>query len=232
MNRLLAIQLLMTQKKLKNYIEIGVFNGHIFFRIKSFFKIAIDPDFTFTKARILGKIILNPFNLFNKYFKKTSDAFFENDAKSVFGDKKIDIALVDGMHEFAFSTRDVEHILERLNENGVIIMHDCNPLTPEAACSFNEWQNRNFSGTWNGDVWKTILYLQCCRADLDVFVLDCDHGLGVVSKSKGHHQQTSSFNYSKQEIDQLTYNDFNANRVAYLNLKSADYFYDYFHLKI
>ena len=229
MNRLLAIQLLMTQKNLKNYVEIGVFNGHIFFRIKSFFKIAIDPDFTFSKFRIFGKIILNPYNLFNQYFKTTSDDFFKNNAPNVFRDKKIDIALVDGMHEFAFATRDVEHILERMNDNGVIIMHDCNPLTFEAACTFKEWENRNFSGTWNGDVWKTILYIQSCRTDLDVFVLDCDHGLGVVTKSK-KHDKTSPFHFSMEEIDRLTYDDFNANRTAYLNLKSADYFYEYFQL--
>ena len=77
MNRLKAIQLLMKYKQLKNYLEIGVFNGHIFFRIKSKLKIAVDPDFTFDKLRIFGKIILNPLNIYNKYFKKTSDLFLK-----------------------------------------------------------------------------------------------------------------------------------------------------------
>jgi|YelNatPaOPRAMG01_1025707.scaffolds.fasta_scaffold00994_22 hypothetical protein len=229
MNRLLAITLLMKHKKLKNYVEIGVFNGHIFFRIKSFFKIAIDPSFRFTKFRVLGKMILNPYNIFNQYFKMASDVFFEKYAQKVFQTKKIDIALVDGMHEFEYALRDVNNIVENMNPNGVIIMHDCNPLTSEAACTFKEWEERSFSGTWNGDVWKTILYIQCCRKDLNVFVLDCDHGLGIITKSNEQHQ-TFPFQYTKEEIEGLTYNDFNANRVDYLNLKPSSYFYEYFDL--
>ncbi|MDE3125684.1 MAG: class I SAM-dependent methyltransferase [Bacteroidota bacterium] len=229
MNRLSAIHLLMTQKKFKNYVEIGVFNGHIFFKIKSFFKIAIDPDFKFRKLRVVGKLFLNPYNFFNQYFQTSSDQFFEKNAPNVFRNKTIDIALIDGMHEFAFATRDVLNILKYMNTNGVIIMHDCNPITVEAACSFKEWETRHFKGIWNGDVWKTILYIQSFRKDLYVFVLDCDHGLGVITKLKDP-QKVTRFQYSKQEIEQLTYEDFNANRTAYLNLKPVDYFFEYFQL--
>ena len=63
MNRLDVIQALMTQKGLKNYLEIGVENGHIFFRIKSRFKVAVDPKFIFDASRRFGKALLNPYNL-------------------------------------------------------------------------------------------------------------------------------------------------------------------------
>ena len=228
MNRLKAIRLLMKHKNLKNYLEIGVFNGHIFFRIKSKFKIAVDPDFTFDKLRILGKIILNPLNIFNKYFKKTSDHFFSNDAALLLSNTKVDISLIDGMHEYDFSNRDVENVLEYLSKEGVIIMHDCNPLTKEAACSFEQWKQRDFEGTWNGDVWKTILYLQCTRQDVQVFVLDCDHGLGFVTKT---NEPSKLLPYTKEQIQALTYEDFDKNRNEFINLKSPDYFYDYFKIK-
>jgi len=35
MNRITVIRTLMRQKNLKNYLEIGVFNGHVFFRVRS-----------------------------------------------------------------------------------------------------------------------------------------------------------------------------------------------------
>ena len=97
MNRLDVIQALMRQKGLKNYLEIGVENGHIFFRIKSNVKVAVDPNFIFDASRRFGKVILNPYNLHNQYFEKTSDAFFSQDAARVFSENKIQLALIDGM---------------------------------------------------------------------------------------------------------------------------------------
>src|SRR5665647_3314066 len=96
MERVTLIQSLMKQKGLKNYLEIGVFNGHVFFRVKSNFKIAVDPEFAFDTLRKIGKNFVNPYNLFNKYFAKTSDDFFAQDAPRLFAQKKVEIALVDG----------------------------------------------------------------------------------------------------------------------------------------
>lgn len=223
----MIIQALMKGKKLKNYLEIGVFNGHIFFRVKSNFKVAVDPDFRFSKSRKIGKTILNPYNIYNNYFNKTSDDFFAQDAPEVFARKKIEISLIDGMHEYAFALRDVENTLQYLADDGVILLHDCNPLNSESACSFADWKARNFAGVWNGDVWKTILHLQCLRNDLNVFVLDCDHGLGIVTKAK----PAQTLHYTQAEIAQFSYHDFNNCRQEWLNLKPADYFYEYFGLR-
>ena len=68
MDREQVILQLMREKKLKNYLEIGVFNGHIFFRVKSSFKVAVDPFFRFGTGRKILKTILNPANLNNQYF--------------------------------------------------------------------------------------------------------------------------------------------------------------------
>lgn len=220
------MQALHSQKKLKNYLEIGVFNGHIFFRMASNFKVAVDPEFQFDALRKIGKTILNPYNIFNQYFEKTSDAFFQEDAPRVFANKKVELSLIDGMHEYDFALRDIENTLRYLDKNGVIVIHDCNPLTKDAACSFAEWKARNFTGTWNGDVWKAILHLRSLRSDLNAFVLDCDHGLGVVTY--GAPERKLSF--TPDQIKQFTYEDFNKNRAEWLNLKPADYFYKHFGL--
>ena len=81
MNRLDIIKSLIAQKNLKNYLEIGVENGHNFFRVKSSFKVAVDPAFAFDTARRLGKTLVNPSNLNNHYFEKTSDDFFAQNSR-------------------------------------------------------------------------------------------------------------------------------------------------------
>ena len=74
-------QIILKRKRLKKYVEIGVYNGRTFFRIKSNFKIAIDPDFKFGTGRKIGQLILNPYNRFNQYFEKKSDDFFPHGTK-------------------------------------------------------------------------------------------------------------------------------------------------------
>ena len=227
MDRLKAIISLMKQRRLKNYLEIGVHNGHILFKVKSNFKIAVDPKFAFDIARKIGKIIINPYNLCNHYFEKTSDDFFANDVRDIIGNKQIQIALIDGMHQYDFALRDIENTLKYLSDDGVIIVHDCNPLTKEASGTWNEWQARNEEGFWNGDVWKAIVHLRSTRNDVNIFVMDCDHGLGVITKTKPEN----ILNYTGEAIEKMSYEDFDANRKEFLNLKPANYFFEYFDLK-
>ena len=222
----MVLKTLMQQKGLKNYLEIGVFNGHIFFRIQSSFKVAVDPDFAFGNARKAGKLLLNPYNFYNQYFEKPSDDFFAQDAPKVFAEKKIELSLIDGMHEYEFALRDVENALQYAADDVVLILHDCNPLTKDAACSFRQWQARDYTGIWNGDVWKVILHLRSMRKDLTSFVLDADNGLGVVVKKKNEQP----LSYTKEEIGRLTYEDFDVNRQKWLDLRPASYFYKFFEL--
>ena len=227
MDRLQIIQTLMKHRKLNNYLEIGVFNCHIFFRFRSDFKIAVDPEFQFDGLRKWGKALINPYNLYNRYYEKTSDDFFQQDAPVLLKDRKIEISLIDGMHEYDYALRDIEHTLMYAAEEVVIIVHDCNPKSKEAEVSFADWKARNFKGTWNGDVWKAILHLRSLRRDLDAFVLDCDHGLGIITKKKSANDLT----FTAEQIRQLSYAEFDAHRKQWLNLQPPDYFYEYFGLK-
>ena len=221
MDRLHVLQNLVKHKKLNNYFEIGVFNGHILFKIKTTFKVAVDPNFKFDFLRKLGKSIINPYNLTNQYYKVTSDVFFKEYAGKTFVKNKIELSLIDGMHEYEFVVRDIENTLHYMLDHGVIIIHDCNPATAQAEVRFEDW---NGEGAWNGNVWKAIVHLRSLRTDLNVFVLDCDHGLGIITKDKPEDK----LNFSKGEIDQFTYGDLVENRQKWLNLKPQDYFYEYF----
>lgn len=225
--RLSVIKSLMKHKGLKKYLEIGVFNGHVFFRVPGSRKIAVDPEFRFDGWRKLGKSVISPNNLFNRYYEMTSDDFFAMEAPRLYGKRKIQLALVDGMHEYEFALRDVENILNFATDDVVIVLHDCNPRTKQAASSFEEWKSNNFSYQWNGDVWKAIVHLRSLRNDLTCFVLDTDFGLGVVVRKPNEKPLA----LSADQIRNLSYLDLDSNRKEWLNLKPASYFYEFFGIK-
>ena len=224
MNRLTVIKDLMKQRNLRDYLEIGVHTGYIFFRIKSTFKVAVDPGFEFGSMGTWNKAFNFPYNLYNKYFEITSDDFFLKHAKDVFKQTKPDIIFIDGMHEYQFALRDIENTLQYMPDNGVIVVHDCNPKSKEAGSSFKEFSENAYGGFWNGDVWKAILHLRCMRKDVNVFVLDCDHGLGIITKKTPE----STLPFTQADIEKFDYDDFAKNREQWLNLKRPEYFYEYF----
>lgn len=171
MDKIQVIQYLLSEIDGKTYLEIGVEYGISFCPIVAPRKIAVDPLPASTQVRAY---LLQ--HLKATYYQTTSDDFFAQKGH-IFDEKKIDVALVDGLHTYAQSLRDVENCLMRLNTNGLIVMHDCNPLTESAAASWTSLGSPEFvSWIWNGDVWKTIAYLRSCRDDLNVFVLNCDLG--------------------------------------------------------
>lgn len=69
----------------------------------------------------------------------TTDEFFE----TVGNDKTWDIIFIDASHEKDQVLRDFENALQRLNENGTIIMDDINPDQPfllSATYCHNAWE--------------------------------------------------------------------------------------------
>lgn len=224
MDRSEVIQYLIDKKKYKRYLEIGVFNGEVFFKTKARFKIAVDPVFRFVRETKYKMMFKNLSNINAKFIAKTSEDFFKEDAPGLFLKKKIDICFIDGMHEFDFVKLDVLNTLKFLNKDGVIILHDCNPLKAEAEISYAEWEKKGFSGVWNGDVWKVIVLLRSVRKDMNVFTLDTDHGLGIITWGI----QQAKLNFSEEQIRQFSFKDIDANREEWLNLKPENYLLEYF----
>ena len=226
LNRIQIIQRLINAKKAKNYLEIGVRKGACFLRIKASHKIAIDPSFKISIGRKLRYLIKNPWNVNNSYFEKTSDDFFRDEGQTL-ANARPDIVFIDGLHTYHQSLQDVLNSLAVLKEGGIILMHDCNPVTEAAAFAADSLeaikQLDNYQGVWNGDVWKTIVHLRSLHKDLEVFVLNCDHGVGVVRKGI----PTDTLDFRENEIQQLTYQDLERDRNRFLNLKSPEYFEEF-----
>ena len=86
-------------------------------------------------------------------------------------------------------------------------MHDCYPrneaeqIVPRA------------QGIWTGDVWKAFVYYRR-RADLEMCVVNTNNGIGIIRRGQ----------QEPLVVDEPTYQQFDNNRVEWLNLKSVDQF--------
>lgn len=220
-----VIQALLNAKKKPAYLEIGVEHGQNFFSIKAGSKTAVDPEFAFSFKEKLRWMYKNPSNLNARYYEATSDGYFETSA----GSKGMDVVFIDGLHTYQQSLKDVLNSLRILKDNGIIVMHDCNP--PHKAAAFPSQTKEGaaksnipgWTGEWCGDVWKTICLLRGTRKDLRAFVLDTDYGLGIVTKGNADEY----LNLSPEQVDAMTYDDLAIQREKVLGLKPKEYFFEF-----
>lgn len=215
MDRIQVAQILLNKVKGETYLEIGTDYGNSFFTMHAKRKIAVDPYFKLKlKKKIKGAIVSALKLRREMFFQVTSDSFFLNNS-NLFNNSKLDVALVDGLHTYEQSLKDVLNILEYLNNDGFIVLHDCNPES-ESEASPVALQS---GGPWCGDVWKTIVHLRSLRNNLRVFVLDCDHGVGVVTRGNSEN----ILNYSSEDIKLMPYSELEANRIKLLNLQPENF---------
>ena len=225
MKRTEVIQKLINKTKARTYLEIGVSRGSNFFPIKARRKIGVDPHFSFGSRKKIKWNCKNLYNLLAQYYEMDSDAFFAQSRLN----RGADVVFIDGLHTYQQSLRDVENSLRCLNPRGVIIMHDCNPQSEAEACPALSLDHaatlnpRDRGGEWNGDVWKTICRLRSTYQDLNVFVLDCDQGLGIITQGKPE----GLLSFTPAQVDNLIYSDLAKDRQMLLNLKDKDYLYEF-----
>ena len=226
MNRLQVIQRIIDKISAKTYIEIGVGYGEILLNVKAESKVGVDPQYYFSrKKNIKLKLGIDK----EQMFKMTSDLFFEKHAADVF-QNGIDVAFVDGMHTYKYALRDVENCLKYLNEGGVIVVHDCNPLNFAIAYPINEsyaemqplidnLEIPGYNGQWLGDVWKTLAHLRIAHKDLNIFTLDLDWGMGIITRGESKPLE----GYTFEDIENGDYYTFETDRENILNLKHPKY---------
>lgn len=227
MKRTTLLQNLIDVGCYKTYLEIGTHKGMSLFPLKCKNKIAVDPSFKISSREKRKWLFKNPCNFRNKYFELTSDEFFERNANKI---KKQDLIFVDGLHTFKASLNDVLNSLKLLNDNGVIVMHDCFPPHKVAAMPLNSFEEgsersiKGWNGEWCGDVWKSIVYLKECYHDcLDVFVLDTDYGLGIVKFKNDVPLDLKIAQDSFDRINSLDYEHLISNPERIIGLKDKSY---------
>lgn len=219
MNRIDVIQQIIDHTGAQNYLEIGVSKGDCFLAIKARRKVAVDPKFNVSPRRKLKKIFRN---WRAQYYEMASDDFFA----TVRFPHSFDVVFIDGKHTYQQSLKDFENALSVLGQHGVILLHDCNPPDATmahpgespaqvAALGLPGWH-----GAWMGDVWKTICHLRSQRSDLRVLVLDCDCGLGIITRGAAGQ----ALNLAASELPELDYAALASNRQQWLNLKPESFF--------
>ena len=211
-------------------MEIGTYKGVSFLPIRCRKKIAVDPFFKVRRKEKLRWFFKNPNNLRNIYFQMKSDVFFEEQGPYL--DKvRPQIVLVDGLHTFEASLNDVLNSLRYLDEEGVIIMHDCYPPHKAAATPGTSSTDakkagvEGWTGQWCGDVWKTIIYLrEQYEGLLDVFVLNTDMGLGVV-KVKDKNVLDLKVDWELfRKVDAMNYEEMKSNPEKIIGLRNVEDF--------
>ena len=171
---------------------------------ESYLEIGISSGLNWEKIKCKQKTSVDPQPLEKPDYVLTSDEFFKQNSE------KFDVIFVDGLHHADQVYVDITNAVEALNENGYIVCHDINPLTEEAQTV------PYVRGTWNGDCWKAFVKLRSTRTDLEMYTVDIDHGCGVIRKGK---QET--LNITAEEIQ---YENFEKNKVKWLNLISPERF--------
>jgi len=229
MDRIQIAQDILTALGGETYLEIGVASGCSFIPIKAGRKWGVDPGYTLTRRRRLKYAVFSFLGItIERLFRVTSDDFFLR-KEALLASRGIELCLVDGLHTYEQSLKDVLNTLRYLTPKGVILVHDCNPSTElmaRPAASINDLIQLgipDWDGAWSGDVWKAIVHLRALRDDLDAFVLDCDTGIGVVTKCR----RKAPLTYSESDIRAMDFKCLAKSRDSLLGLRPADYFNEF-----
>jgi len=200
------------------YLEIGVATARTFMAVNAVRKIGVEPR----KPNPDLVPLIDNASVYN--FQLKSDDFFAAES-GLIAEQPVDVAFVDGLHDWQQAVRDVENCLDHLSDSGLIIMHDCSPTNEIMTTSYDKLEEVRMAGkwhgtSWTGDTWKAIVLLRSTRPDLHVAVLDCDWGLGIITRGKPEGMLTSS----RDDVAAMRYNDLDEDRIRLLNLKDPAWF--------
>ncbi len=171
---------------------------------KSYLEIGCDKNQIFSQIDLNKKIGVDPYSGGN--VRKSSDDFFKENTE------KFDLIFIDGLHVYKQVKRDIINSINFLNNEGVILVHDCLPDT------IGKQAVPRYKMQWNGDVWKAIVDLRQ-RDDLEIHTCFVDQGIGIIKKENN----SSTLKIDKKTQD-LKFSDFYHNHNEYLRIINLDEF--------
>jgi Methyltransferase domain len=92
---------------------------------------------------------------------------------------RFDIVFLDACHEYESTRRDMQDALSLVNDNGIIVMHDCLPDS-EALCT----PSHGDLVEWYGVTYKAYLDVLMARNDLWYCTVDTDCGCGMIRSNR------------------------------------------------
>lgn len=188
------------------------------FGFKKYLEIGVDKNENFNLIDIEDKRGVDPFpNEVNVTYKMDSDSFFEKN------DELFDIIFIDGLHTEDQSYRDMINSTKCLTDEGVIVVHDCNP-----AIEYNIRPYEQFNGgEWNGQVFRGFINMRRYYTNWNSFCVDTDHGVGIITKNKQIPFVNKNYLYNPN----INWAFFDKNRTNLLGLVSESKFIDLLNLK-
>jgi hypothetical protein len=145
-----------------SYFEIGTLHGATL-ALARCASVAIDPAFKL-QFDVVGK------KPSCQLFQMTSDDFFRgNNLRELFG-CSVQMAFLDGMHQYEYLLRDFINLERYCDKDSVVLMHDCLPSDKHIARRDpNDRSLADLSAHpdwWAGDVWKAGAIIRRLRPDL------------------------------------------------------------------
>ncbi len=194
------------------YLEIGVRDPKKNFdKINASEKYSVDPGIEFEQ---------NPVD-----FPLTSDAFFEKLSKGdvLASSFRFDVIFIDGLHLAEQVDRDIQHALRFLQDDGFIVLHDCNPPTEWHAREEHNYRYSPAGNFWNGTSWKAFVKWRA-NPSLHSCCIDTDWGVGILSKKHAIGeplQEPNEFyefnHFSERRREQLNLIDFETFRKKFIS---------------
>lgn len=175
----------------KSYLEIGLHTRFNFNRIHCDHKVGVDP------------------NPKSKGLVMTSDEYFANHYDF------FDLIFIDGLHIKEQVQLDINNSLSRLNPQGTIVLHDCDPMTENMQKVPRPKGDEGYF--WTGDVWKAFVRTRKERPNLTTYVVDIDFGCGVIEYGN------ADISYVENHPE-LSWENFVHNKKEWLNLVDTKYF--------
>ncbi len=139
-----------------SYLEVGVWQGGTFDAVSVSRKVAVDPKFDFDHVQ------RQKAESGNTYHEVTSNAYF---AAHPSGANRFDIIFLDGLHTFEQTLTDLLHAVDRVKDNGIIIVDDVIPdsfpasMRSEGQCYQFRQLTQDNSTHWMGDVFKLVFFI-------------------------------------------------------------------------
>jgi len=201
------INILIARRGYKSYLEIGVDQGQCFRQIKCEKKVGVDPYIGSDRSNDVPEKWKEEID---KEYRNgpathvmTSDAFFEQNTDT------FDIIFIDGLHEAWQVEKDIRNTLDCMSLNGLVVVHDCLPLTKEA-----QRVPRGDVWGWNGDAWRAVVKVQMDES-IAVKTVDTDQGCAILSLE---------WDVSGFDVADFTWETFNANRAELMNIITVSEF--------
>lgn len=135
---------------------------------------------------------------------------------------KYDIIFVDPYHSFEQSKKDIETAYNLLDDNGIIVIHDCCPET-ELITSPKMVSGTYVEGSWFGLTYKAFIDFNQNNPMVQTYVVECDHGCGIIIKNRRRKTlYTLPTNLTLNDVSDINY--FTKNKKILVNLISVDEF--------